>query len=48
MFSSVKKETDLISAKTIIDDKFNFTGWSGDSRKFSIDYFVKMPVWTGS
>jgi hypothetical protein len=35
----------VISAKTIIDDKFNFTGW-GDSRKFSIDYTVKMPVGT--
>jgi hypothetical protein len=35
----------LISAKTIIDDKFNFTGW-GDSRKFSIDYNIKMPVGT--
>jgi hypothetical protein len=34
---------DLISAKTVIDDKFNFTGW-GDSRKFSIDYKIKMPV----
>jgi hypothetical protein len=34
----------LISAKTIIDDKFSFTGWGGDSRKFSIDYTIKMPV----
>jgi hypothetical protein len=33
-----------ISAKTIIDDKFNFSGW-GDSRRFSIDYDVKMPKW---
>jgi hypothetical protein len=33
----------LISAKTIIDDKFNFSGW-GVSRKFRIDYSVKMPV----
>jgi hypothetical protein len=32
-----------ISAKTIIDDKFNFTGWGGDSKRFSIDYRVKMP-----
>jgi len=31
------------SAKTVIDDKFNFTGWGGDSRRFSIDYTVKMP-----
>ncbi len=34
-----------ISAKTVINDKFNFTGW-GDSRKFSIDYTVKIPVGT--
>jgi hypothetical protein len=36
----------LISAKTVIDDNFNFTGWGSDSRKFSIDYTVKMPVET--
>lgn len=36
---------DVISAKTVIDDKFTFTGW-GDSRKFSIDYNIKMPVGT--
>ena len=36
----------LISAKTIIDDKFNFTGWGFDSKKFSIDYTIKMPVGT--
>jgi hypothetical protein len=35
----------VISAKTVIDDKFNFTGW-GDSRRFSIDYKIKMPVGT--
>lgn len=35
----------IISAKTTIDDNFNFTGW-GDSKKFSIDYNVKMPVGT--
>ncbi len=34
---------DLISAKTVIDEKFNFTGW-GDSRKFSIKYNIKMPA----
>lgn len=39
------EEPGLISAKTIIDDRFSFTGWSSESRKFSIDYFVKMPVW---
>jgi hypothetical protein len=39
------ESTGEISAKTIIDDKFNFTGW-GDSRRFSIDYSVKMPVKT--
>jgi len=36
----------LISAKTIINNKFNFTGWGGESRRFSIDYNVKMPVKT--
>ncbi len=34
----------LISAKTVLDEKFNFTGWGGESRKFSINYNVKMPV----
>ena len=34
----------LISAKTVIEDKFSFTGWGGESRKFSINYNVKMPV----
>jgi hypothetical protein len=38
--------TNLISAKTVIDDKFNFTGWGSSSRKFSIDYTIKMPVAT--
>lgn len=33
----------LISAKTVIDDAFSFTGWGGDSKKFSIDYNIKMP-----
>jgi len=37
--------SNAITAKTVIDDKFNFTGW-GDSRKFSIDYNIKMPVGT--
>ena len=35
----------VISAKTVLDDHFNFTGW-GDSKKFSIDYNIKMPVGT--
>ena len=34
-----------ISAETVIDDKFSFTGWSGESRKFMINYNVKMPLW---
>ncbi len=34
----------FVSAKTVIDDKFNFTGWGGDSKRFSIDYNVKMPI----
>jgi hypothetical protein len=37
------QEGDIISAKTVIDDRFNFKGWGG-SKKFSIDYSVKMPV----
>lgn len=40
-------ETDfIINAKTVIDDKFNFSGWGSGSRKFSIDYNIKMPVGT--
>jgi hypothetical protein len=35
---------DLISAKTYIDDRFNFSGWGSRSRRFSIDYNVHMPV----
>ena len=34
--------TNLISAKTVIDEKFNFSGWSGN-KKFRIDYNVRMP-----
>lgn len=34
---------DLLKAKTVIDDKFNFTGWGGSSRRFSIDYTINMP-----
>ncbi|HUX97134.1 MAG TPA: hypothetical protein VMV47_15475 [Bacteroidales bacterium] len=37
------EDGDLIKATTVIDDKFSFTGWGGESRKFSIDYDVKMP-----
>lgn len=40
------QEGNNIQAKTVIDDKFNFTGWGGESRRFSIDYKVKMPVST--
>ena len=36
----------LVSAKTLIDDKFNFTGWGGGSRSFSIDYDIRMPLGT--
>ena len=35
---------DRISAKTVIDDSFNFSGWGSSSKKFSIDYTIKMPV----
>jgi hypothetical protein len=34
---------DVVSAKTVIDDKFSFSGWGGGSRRFSIDYNIKMP-----
>ena len=37
------EEGNNLKARTVIDDKFNFTGWGGDSRKFTIDYIVKMP-----
>ncbi|MCX6301279.1 MAG: hypothetical protein NTW82_03770, partial [Bacteroidia bacterium] len=39
------ESADLISAQTVIDEKFSFTGWSGETRKFMINYTVKMPVW---
>ncbi len=39
------QEGDVISAKTIIDEKFSFTNWGSDSRRFSIDYNIAMPVW---
>lgn len=35
----------VISAKTVLQDNFNFSGW-GDSRRFRIDYNIKMPVGT--
>jgi hypothetical protein len=38
-------ETNLIKATTELADNFNFSGW-GESRKFSIDYTVKMPYVT--
>ncbi len=38
------EEGDVVKAKTIIDDKFNFSGWGGGSKTFSIDYKVKMPA----
>lgn len=34
-----------ITAKTVIDDRFNFSGW-GSNKRFSIDYSVKMPLET--
>jgi hypothetical protein len=37
--------TNVISAKTILENNFNFSGW-GDSRRFRIDYNIKMPVGT--
>jgi hypothetical protein len=34
--------TNLISAKTVIEDNFNFSGW-GNNREFKINYSVRMP-----
>jgi len=33
-----------ITAKTVFDEKFNYSGWGSGSKRFSIDYTVKMPV----
>jgi len=37
--------TNLITAKTVIEDNFNFSGW-GSNREFKINYTVKMPYST--
>jgi hypothetical protein len=37
--------TNSISARTVISDNFNFSGWSGN-KSFSINYTVKMPYTT--
>jgi len=37
------EEGDNISARTFIDEKFNFSGWGNSSRRFSIDYTISMP-----
>jgi hypothetical protein len=37
--------SDFVSARTVIDDRFNFSGWGSDSRRFTINYDVKMPEW---
>jgi hypothetical protein len=34
----------LITAKTVIDDNFNYSGWGSGSKRFTIDYSVKMPA----
>jgi hypothetical protein len=36
--------TNSLSAKTVLNEDFNFRGW-GSERKFSIDYSVKMPAY---
>jgi hypothetical protein len=41
-----EEDGNTISATTIIDDKFNFSGWGNNSKKFSIDYNIKMPAET--
>jgi len=40
------EEPNHISAKTVIEDNFNFSGW-GNSREFKINYTVHMPYVTG-
>ena len=37
------QENNTIYAKTVLDDKFSFTGWWGNTREFKINYTVKMP-----
>ncbi len=37
------EDPERVSARTVIDEKFSFSGWSGESRRFRIDYNVKMP-----
>jgi len=37
------EEGDIFKARTVIDEKFSFSGWGGSSRRFSIDYTIKMP-----
>ncbi|MFZ2341275.1 MAG: hypothetical protein WAW07_16315 [Bacteroidales bacterium] len=37
------EEGDILKARTVIDEKFNFSGWGGGTRRFSIDYTVTMP-----
>jgi hypothetical protein len=34
----------LITANTVIDNKFLFSGWGNESKRFSIDYNIKMPA----
>jgi hypothetical protein len=36
------EEPNLIKARTVIEDNFNFSGW-GSSREFKINYTVRMP-----
>jgi hypothetical protein len=37
------ENNDVVSAKTVFDDKFNSSSW-GSSKRFSIDYTVRMPA----
>lgn len=39
------ESANLIEVKTVFNEKFKFSGWSGESRRFSIDYNVRMPLW---
>lgn len=38
------EEENNVTAKTVIDEKFTFSGWGSSSRRFSINYSVRMPA----
>lgn len=38
-----EQKGDIVSAKTVIDERFTYSGWGSPSRRFSIDYKIRMP-----